>query len=369
MKTARAILAIISSLLGLLIVLPIAAVAVPFWAVAFLVRRCSNLFAPPSKTWESIIGFDKHVGWKPNPNLDVYCSFAVGAFRVKTDSHGWRGQEDLTGCQALVLGDSFAFGFGVDDENAFFSLTNSGLHVKAIGSPGYNMVQEVIWLDKVSTQLSGKLVVWFICLGNDLYDNLQPNMQNYRTPFVREINGTGTWEIVTTHVRPETWHYNVERDFQKTRDARSLGTFSRTFLSERVYSACEFLIEKATHICRQAGAPLVIVSIPSMSQLDADAWNHWASRIGDPKLFDRDLPDQKLQAICKKFEVMFVPGSKYLSYTDYILEDGHWNEKGHKRIAKLLSSLYQQSVLNSARTDPASHMTGLKPDQAVDLFH
>jgi hypothetical protein len=105
-----------------------------------------------------------------------------------------------------------------------------------------------------------------------------------------------------------------------------------------------------------------------MSQLDANAWNLWASRIGDPKLFDRDLPDQKIHAICKKFDVMFVPGSTYLDYSDYIPEDGHWNEKGHMRIAKLLSSLYQQSVLNSARRDPALQMTGLR-DRAVDSLH
>lgn len=341
MKTLRTVLASVSALVGMLLLLPVIVIAIPLWLVSFLLRRC-YLIAVKSQPWEAIIDFNKYIGWEPKPNLDVYCSFAPGSFHVKTDPHGWRGKEDLTRCQALVLGDSFAFGFGIDDANAFFSITDSGLRIKAIGAPGYNMVQEVIWLEKISAQLRGKLVIWFICLGNDLPDNLQPNMQNYRTPFVRRINSTGDWQIVTEHVRPEAWHYNVEHNFRSTRDARAVGTFSNSFLSSRAYSACEFLIGRAKEVCTHSGVRLAIVSIPSMAQLDPDAWNRWASKIGDPQLLDAALPDRRLQEICQKLDLPFIAGRDHLKYSDYIHEDGHWNKSGHKQVAKLLANLYFQ---------------------------
>ena len=361
MKTLRTVLASLSALAGMLLVLPLIVIATPLWLVSFLLRRC-YLIAVKSQPWEAIIDFNKYIGWQPKPNLDVHCSFAPGSFHVKTDAHGWRGKEELTRCQTLVLGDSFAFGFGVDDDEAFFSLTDSGLRIKAIGSPGYNMVQELIWLEKISAQLRGKLVIWFICLGNDLYDNLQPNMQNYRTPFVRRINGDGEWEIVTDHIRPEPWHYNFEHDFKRTRDARGIGTFGSTSLSSRAYSACEFLFGRAKKVCRESGVGLTIVSIPSMSQLDTDAWNRWASNIGDPQLFDAALPDRRLLEMCQELGLPFVAGRDHLKYSDYIHEDGHWNKSGHRQVAKLLAKLYfQYSSYSKTVSTVSSAELGMAP--------
>ena len=58
-------------------------------------------------------------------------------------------------------------------------------------------------MQRYAPQLQGKLVVWFIYFGNDLYDNLAPDMYGYRTPFVREANGA--WEMVTHHISPDKW--------------------------------------------------------------------------------------------------------------------------------------------------------------------
>jgi hypothetical protein len=82
--------------------------------------------------------------------------------------------------------------------------------IKAIGANGYNMVQELLWMRRYAPQLAGKLVVWFVYHGNDLFDNLQPNVFQYRTPFVRERHDGRGWEVVTEHVRRSPWVATVK---------------------------------------------------------------------------------------------------------------------------------------------------------------
>ena len=332
----------LSSLLGLALSIPVVIIAVAFWGIAYIVRHSSRLFVSRFESWEGIIEFDPYVGWKPKPNLDAYCSFIAGTFRISTDSEGWRGEDDLTRCQIMVLGDSVAFGFGVNDKDAFFSLVDSGLRVKAIGAPGYNMVQELLWLDQLSPHLRGKLVVWFICLGNDLYDNLIPNLYQYRMPFIRQTREAGSWEVVTNHIKLAKWPFNPEHNSRIKEKWEA--TFTDGFFGQRAYSACEFLIQRGQEICSQAGAQLIVMTVPLMSQLDQKEWERAFLRYRDPKQFDPNLPDRKIGEICAKSNVAFLAGKDYLESRDHIPQDGHWNERGHRRIAKLLESLYRDHV-------------------------
>lgn len=344
------LLAFIAGLFGILLGIPVILVGSPFWAVAFLTRACSRLLEPRSKPWEQLIEFDPTVGWKLKPNLKTHCSFVTGVFSLKTDLQGWRGTASIAESKVVVFGDSYAFGYGID-EKALFSEIKPRLRIKAVGAPGYNMVQGLLWMSQLAPQLRGKLVVWFICLGNDLYDNLQPNMQSYRVAFVREVNGEEGWEIVTRHITPSMWPYNVDRDQERVRNGRYTAAFGTTSLSRRVYSACDFLIEKGRDACAEAGARLVIMTIPLMSQFKRSVWDRSLSRFGDPTSFDPDLPDQKLAEICRKLGVPFVAGKDYLDVGDYISEDGHWNRRGHRRIAQLLWSLcYNKCVARRKRT-------------------
>jgi hypothetical protein len=305
--TLRAILAIIAALFGALFAVPIIVIAFPFWAVALLVR-CCRLVVPPAESWEGIIEFNEHVGWKPKPNLDAYCSFAAGTFRVKTDPEGWPGAENLSQSHVLALGDSFAFGFGVDNENAFFSLADSGLRVKAIGAPGYNMVQELLLLEKFAPQLDGKLVVWFVFLGNDIYDNLLPNLYEYRMPFVRQANNTGSWEVVTSHVGTAKWPFNPENNLRIKEKWEA--TFTEKLLGRRAYAACEFLIERGKETCARAGAKLVVMTVPLMNQLSESEWKKLLGRFEHFEIFDRDLPDRKISRMCERLGVSFVSGKR-----------------------------------------------------------
>jgi hypothetical protein len=341
----RTLLAVIAASFGMLLTIPIVVLGLPFWTVAFLTRTFCRLFEPHAVPWQQIIEFDPAIGWKPKPNLNTYCSFAAGVFRVKTDSQGWRGTANIAESEIVVFGDSYAFGYGVDDEKAFFSAPHSQLRIKAIGSPGYNMVQELILMHQSSLHLRDKLVVWFIYFGNDLYDNLLPNLYNYRQPFIRTVNGSGEWNVVTGHISRTEWPFNFEHNFRVKEKWGAV--FGTTFLSHRVYPACEFLIRQAREICSHAGGRLVVMTIPWPTQLNQRDWEQTMSRFGNPKEFNPHLPDQKLSEICSKLGVPFVTGKDYLAIRDHIPGEGHWNERGHQRVAEVLIDLYQRFMLKS----------------------
>jgi hypothetical protein len=324
-----------AALFGMLLAAPIVVLGLPFWAVAVLTHTIARLLEPQFVPWQELITFDQAIGWKSKANLDAY-GIADDVFHLTTDSQGWRGQTSLAESDVVVFGDSYAFGYGVDDK-ALFSEINPHVRIKAIGAPGYNMVQELLLMRQLSSQLRDKLVVWFFYLGNDLYENLMPDMKGYRTPFVRQVNGAGDWEIVTSHINPTKWSYT-----SKPRSYLHIlaQLCTPAFLSQRAFAACEFLIKEGNMVCRQAGAQLVVVSIPDPSQLSESGLELLASRSRDIKRFDPDFPDRQIGAICRKWGVPFVAAKEHVDIGDYKEDDVHWNKQGHQRVSKLLSSLY-----------------------------
>jgi hypothetical protein len=301
-------------------------------------------------SWQQVMEFAPLIGWKPKANLNGYYLTAVedGVFHVVTDFQGWAGTASIVESDIVVFGDSYAFGYGVDTEAAFFESCRE-LRLKAIGAPGYNMVQEVLIMDQLSSQLAGKFVVWFVFVGNDLFENLMAHHFHYRMPFVRESksNQRRGWETVTSHVSPTKWPYTAARYRDFTLWDRVVGDMhSENFLATRAFAACEFLIEKGNDICRRAGAQLLVLTIPDPLTVNHHGLRRIFARGTDPLKFDPDLPDKRIGEICAKFDVAFVAGRNYLDSRHYKARDPHWNEQGHQRMAWLLSSLYYDYMLN-----------------------
>lgn len=347
MRLVRVVLAIISTVFAMVMAVPIAVLGLPFWVVSSLARILDRVLQPKFVPWRDLIEFEPTVGWKPRVNLDThYLARGGDICHIRTDAEGWPGQTILDECELVVIGDSFAFGYGVDTE-ASFAEVNSNLRIKGIGAPGYNMVQELLLLRQLSSSLHDKVVVWFLCLENDLYDNLRPNKPNfYRTPFVRHLNGVGTydWEIVTNHVCSTKWYYSSDQRkyYPMLAELCTPGVYSKM-----AYSACNFLISEGKSVCRQAGAQLVIVTIPNKNQLSQPGVEFLISQLVDATDFDPDFPDKQIASICTNLGVPFLSAKDYLEMNDYKEHDTHWTEQGHRRVAKLLERLRHNFVLNN----------------------
>ncbi len=376
----------LGALIGLALVLPVVALGLPFWGLAALTRAVrggvlslssrlarrqdlggfARLIHPVVRRlarrpipWKEMMRFEPTVGWRPSANLDEY-GMADCVFHLTTDEEGWRGKTNLADANVVVFGDSFAFGHGQDDET-FFAELPSDVKIKAVGANGYSMVPGLLWMERLAAELRGKLVVWFIYYGNDLYENLQPNLGAYRMPFVRSLNGSEEWEIVTQHVSEEPWPFPAPRNYRA-----SLGEIcTPSLLSRRVFGACRFLISRGRRVCEEVGAHLVVMGIPPKWQLSAAGRRAWFARVPDPDRVDPERVDRELDGICRTLGVPFVTLTDYLSPADYKKSDSHWNGKGHRRVAELLGRIHSEFMCDPHLAELRSRDRSEAPESLI----
>ena len=339
-RLLHGLLPFVASLAGWVVAAPIALAVLPFWVIAQLTRHLARALEPRKLEWPECFDFIPEIGWKLRPHLRVYAEDLNGdAFRVTTDESGWRGRYTVAESDVLVVGDSFAFGYGIDDDQ-FFAHLCRGLKVKGMGAPGYSMVQPVLWMRRLSDQLAGKLVVWLVYLGNDLDDSIAPNQFGYRSPFVRLLDKTGSCEIVTSHVRPDRWTLQSRQN----NSMAYVQICSPTHFSDRVFTACEYLVMEARDICRAAGAELVIATVPELSPIQLEQLEKALAESRAPELFDPEKPDRRFAEICERLDVTFVALKDHLGARDYLENDAHWNARGHRRVAEVIEGLHSGRI-------------------------
>jgi hypothetical protein len=332
---ARALIAALAAVPLLILLLPAFLAAGALWLFAFCVRGLGRLIEPRFVPWSGLMRFDRALGWKARSGVDEhYLADRDDVFRIVTDADGWPGTRSLDDSAMVVIGDSFAFGYGVDTGRSFADL-NPSVPIKAVGAPGYCMVHGVLMLEQLASRLNGKLVVWFICLENDIQDNMSPGNWRYRAPFVRR-SGPG-WEIVDSHIVPMPW------------PCSDLG-WTRIFpqfcvpgpLTDHVYAACDYLIGRAAACCRRAGAQLVLVTVPDPIQLTAEGRARLAALSGKPESCDVHLPDRLFAESCERHGVPIVVGMDHFTIRDYKRREAlHWNKRGHRQMAAVLARLYE----------------------------
>ncbi len=334
-------LALLASGIALVVISPLLVIGAPFWMTIGLMRWTARKMEPSVKRWRDIYEFNPMLGWKAKGHLDCYVlEDRDDVFHVVTDRFGWAGRATISESDVVVLGDSHAWGYGVDHRKAFFNL-NPGMRIKAIGAPGYNLVQELLLLEELAPQLKGKFVVWFVYIGNDLSDNLTPEMDGYRTPFVRQVQGENRWEIVTRHLSPAKWTCS---DNVKLRRVRAVlaALHSETSFAKRAYAACEFLLARGGRVCREAGAELVVMSVPAVVTISESHMRAMCAARSFRLPVDRSFPDRQLSDICARLGIRYVSLTPHFDLRHYKDRDDHWTEEGHRRVAAVLWDLYRQ---------------------------
>lgn len=345
----QAFLAGLAGLVGLVAALPAFLLALPLWFTSFLTHRLAAFLEPEITPWSDLLKFDSALGWKVKPNVRAWAHNWNGdAFRLSTDQWGFRGPGALEDTDMFVFGDSFAFGHAVDDSD-FFGCLAGGLSIKGIGAPAYSMVHPLLWMERLAPYLHGKTVAWFVYVGNDLDDNLRPELFGHRSPFVRRDQNSGEWEIFEGHVSPDPWPFdsgpaNYERFVEICRDSH---------LSRRVFSACGYLLERGRDVCRETGARLVVMTVPELSPLPLGQVEQVLARRGGREDFDRRLPDRRLAEICARLQIPFVALEDHLQPLDYLMHDVHWSKRGHRRVADVLREVHTKLAARTPYADEA----------------
>ncbi|MCC6694575.1 MAG: SGNH/GDSL hydrolase family protein [Candidatus Hydrogenedentes bacterium] len=161
-------------------VLPLVlAVFVAFLVAEILVRRGQENVALDDHLDPGMSRYDPTLGWTLVPrwtgehrNTDFEVKYQINALGFRDDSPP---PDRNPGNLLAVMGDSFTFGFGVNDGDTFVRHLNEvapslGAFVN-FAVPGYSTDQEVLLLERSILKLRPRAVLLVVYLGNDIFDN------------------------------------------------------------------------------------------------------------------------------------------------------------------------------------------------------
>jgi hypothetical protein len=337
---------------------------------------------------------DREVRWLMKPNFS--CRLVHPEFPgvlVRTNSLGFRDLEfDLPGSSehgrlGLVLGDSFAFGMGVDEADVFARrLESLGVapRVWNTGVSGFCNLDELVVLDRMLARAKPSLVVVLVYVGNDLEENLQflerggtgaarkafvaslfPDAAKFAEEAVRDDRGPGSGGEAAIRI-PSVGklRYQLEQRSKalrllfETLDRFAVRIGARpprpvvnpfqidTFApdpSPRVRLAIDLAFETLRAIGERgkaAGARTLVCFAPGKIQVSRTSFLDAVRRAGfDPARCDLDRPQKELVARLRDVGVETLDLMPALRAADAAgerdyYEEGHWNAAGHALAAR-----------------------------------
>jgi hypothetical protein len=141
-----------------------------------LVYRITRASGLGPTTHSSYVQFDEDLGWSYRPNVRARHQTAEFDVAIDIHSRGFRGPEwpkDSERPRILVLGDSYAFGWGVEFEQSFSGVLQAAhpeWDVRNAAVAGYGADQELLVLRRLRESLRPAAVVCNFC-DNDLWES------------------------------------------------------------------------------------------------------------------------------------------------------------------------------------------------------
>ncbi len=281
---------------------------------------------------------------------------------VRINAQGFRGRAWSADAapRVLVLGDSFTFGWGVEEECAFPSIledslakTWPGVRVYNAGVPGYGTLQERALADRLVPAWRPQVVVLAFTVGSDLQDNL---IRGLHPEAGFEVRDGFLVERGTPRGAPlpfKAWlqeHSHLYVLVQRARVRAALG-----FAPARREACAHFLahdpcgdtacawdltleaVRELASTCRAARAHVVVLAIPHPVQVDERLWHRELARVGGSGL-SRWEAQRRLEAECRRAGLTFVDPGPVFSHAGssrlYYRIDRHLTPRGHLLLAE-----------------------------------
>jgi lysophospholipase L1-like esterase len=324
--------------------------------IVLRVMGFSPLYVSPERDrfWK----YDSLLGWAHKPGQEGI--FETPEFRttVRINQKGLRDREHSYERQKdnkriLVLGDSFAWGYGVEEAERFSQLLEKSLDVEVInaGVSGYSTDQELLWYKNEGVKYDTDLVI-LVVAGNDVGDNDQQLVSTiyYKPRFALEAGQL----VLKGYPVPKT---SPQGRFVYALSQRSAFAY---FLVQRYFD---------------------LLSLYSKIKANSDHTNSPGSGMSakpEPfKLTIALIDEMKSIAESKKAKFMIVTTDRWWNspsretYADFINtlrtegflvldvesmpgfdpeimlipDDGHWNQAGHKFVADKIKAFIESSKL------------------------
>lgn len=349
--------------------------------IALRVMAPPSRGSPPEQGRGKASRFDSELGWANLEGAETRLETAEFSASVTINSLGLRGRETayerIPGSGRIaLLGDSFAWGFGVSDDEVMAvrleEELGGGVEVLNMGTVGFGTDQELLFYRREGRRYAPDVVALVFC-SNDVMNNMSERDRWYGKPrFVLEGD---TLRLTNVPVAQEASWDDWLTEYEPRRPARSgfsfRGTFrSYAFLIERYHNLKQrlqitrpglfadrynpyietgwrvtfALIEALRREVEADGATFVVLSVPRREQMRYESWIR---------------PNVTLAAFCAGAGIAYfdflepfrgAPEAESMFYPI----DGHWNAAGHAfAAAELAAWLQRESLIPRAGAEPA----------------
>ncbi len=266
-------------------------------------------------------------------NAEFETEFRINSFGVRDD------EASLTAPEVILLGDSYAMGWGVEQDETFGALLEQRLGRKLLnaGISSYGTARELMLLDRVDRSAADTVV--FQYCDNDKYENRTFLENGGELPIApqREYDGTVAYQQSTLRFHPLRLPYKVYESLAADGLLRMLHgwgwpplhSIERLQITE-VQSAREFVQVLKLSPVELAGLRVVVLDLG------------WGVGRKSPFIEElgRLLGELPVEDWRSRIEVVDVLPD--LDRDDMLLIDRHLNARGHQHVADLLAPVLQR---------------------------
>jgi hypothetical protein len=220
---------------------------------------------------------DPELGWILRPNASVDVVRPDHRYKVDTNSIGLRGGELLEPARRriLLVGDSYTFGEGVEDDQTITSALQGMLdegygpsfEVLNAGVYGYGAIQSFGWMRRIWDQVGPCVVVYVHC-GNDFADDLRhargaynkvrsaiPGREFLRThSALYNVTKAGVLEILS-----KLGVYNIGIEFESQGEGGLVSSLGE--LRKQGFELTTGAVAEAAEFCRERGASFAVTTV------------------------------------------------------------------------------------------------------------
>jgi len=313
--------------------------------IYFRILGHRDLYATPERQifWK----YHPLLGWHHRPGQSGSIIFGASRSYVSMNSRGLRDSEHsykrANGRgRILILGDSFAWGLGVNQQDVFSKVLERHLsHVEVInaGVSGYSTDQELLWLEMEGKKYSPDLIILTFC-ENDLVGNTLSKIYHvyYKPKFLLSSNGHLKLENVPVPRMPKfvmtMYHASLHSAFMNFISTKVFQLNKKYFYSRGVVASHEeqskitiALIDKMESFSKSIHAKFVIVATTRKEPSEPD--------LNFISLLEHRYP----------YVVHIQSTSGYNADQMTIPRDEHWNKMGHAFVASQIMKYIKENRL------------------------
>lgn len=306
------------------------------------------------------------------PNLERRHVTRQWDVKVRTNSEGWRDEEyEGSVSPVLGLGDSFAFGWGLQAGESFYSLAEPYLGGPLIntGVPGTATIDQERLLEVLLPRYRPRLVLLALFVGNDFTETglggaerlevvdgllrLKPlDGEDSEAPWTRELASRSHLLQLLRALqfqmqgpaqpggRPRTWDAWM-REFAQVHLRRPSAR------AEEAIRATLGSLDRIADRCNEDGIGFTVLLLPRSFQIDPDEREEMRAALGlAPQDLDIDRPQRVLREWAKRkgvllvdlledFRALHAAGERL-----YYSPDAHLTPRGHAAAAKALAKTF-----------------------------